>query len=69
MTDEDLLDTKRFPTLSVEQAAVVLGLGRSSAYELARLGTLPTIRLSPRRVRVPTAALRVFLGLTPESTS
>ena len=64
---EDLLDTRRHPTLSVEQAAVVLGLGRSSAYEMARLGTLPTIRLSPRRVRVPTAALRSVLGLPPES--
>lgn len=59
----DLLDLAQHPTLTVEQAGQVLGLGRSSAYEAARLGTLPTLRLSERRVVVPTAALRAMLGL------
>ena len=59
----DLLDLAQHPTLTVEQAGLVLGLGRSSAYEAARLGTIPTVRLSPRRVVVPTAALRSLLGL------
>ena len=59
----DLLDVRLHPTLTVEQAGQVLGLGRSSAYEAARLGRLPTLRLSERRVVVPTAALRLMLGL------
>lgn len=59
----NLLDVRLHPTLTVPQAGQVLGLGRSSAYEAARLGTIPTIRLSERHVVVPTAALRALLGL------
>lgn len=51
------------PTLSVPEAGAFLGLGRSQSYEAARVGTLPTIRLSERREVVPTAALRRLLGL------
>ena len=63
----DLLDTKRFPTLTVPQAAVVYGVSRSTAYELVRAGSIPSIRLSPRRLVVPTSAVRVALGLPAES--
>ena len=59
----ELLDPRRHPVLSIEQAGLVLGLGRSSAYEAARAGAIPTIRLSQRRVVVPTAALRALLGM------
>jgi excisionase family DNA binding protein len=51
------------PTLRVEQAAEILGVSRSSAYEAARAGELPTIRLG-RRLLVPTARLRALLGET-----
>lgn len=51
------------PTLSVPEAGALLGLGRSQAYEAARLGTLPVIRLSARREVVATATLRRLLGL------
>jgi excisionase family DNA binding protein len=46
--------------LSVEQAAVYLGIGRGSAYEAARKGEIPTVKIG-RRVLVPLAALERFL--------
>lgn len=49
------------PTLSIEEAAQVLGVSRGLAYEAARRGELPTIRLG-RRLLVPTARLREMLG-------
>jgi excisionase family DNA binding protein len=58
-------DPAETPTVSVEQAGEWLGLGRSSAYEAARRGEIPTLRFG-RSLRVPTARLRVLLGLDPE---
>ena len=37
-------------TLSVPEAAQVLGISRSLAYEMARIGKLPTIRFGKRLV-------------------
>jgi len=48
-------------TISVEQAASVLGLGRTAAYEAARRGEFPTRKLG-RRVLVPVPALLEWLG-------
>lgn len=39
-------------TLTVEQAAAVLGVSRSAAYRAATVGEIPTIRIG-RRVLVP----------------
>jgi excisionase family DNA binding protein len=50
------------PTVSVEEAAGWLRLGRSSAYEAARKGEIPVVRFG-RTLRVPTARLRALLGL------
>ena len=50
------------PTMSVEAAGRVLGLGRSKSYEAARCGEIPVLRFG-RALRVPTAALRQMLGL------
>ena len=50
-------------TLTVEQAGRVLGVGRSTAYELVRSGDLECLRLR-RRVVVPTARLAEHLGMT-----
>ena len=41
-------------TLTIEEAAQLLGIGRQSAYQAARAGELPTIRLG-RRMLVPRA--------------
>ena len=47
-------------TLTVEEAAAVLGIGRTLAFELARTGQIPTIRLG-RRILVPRVALERML--------
>lgn len=52
------------PTVTVEEAAQWLGIGRSAAYVAAQRGEIPAIRLG-RLVRIPTAALRVLLALDP----
>jgi len=46
--------------LSVTEAAELLGISRGLAYELARTGQLPSLRLG-RRVVVPRAALLTWL--------
>ncbi len=43
-------------TLTLPEAAHVLGISRSTAYELARTGKLPVLRLG-RRLVIPTDAL------------
>lgn len=49
-------------TITVEQAAQVLGIGRSTAYELVRSGEIACIRLR-RRIVVPVAHLAERLGV------
>jgi len=49
-------------TLSVEETASLLGLGRSAAYEAARRGELPSRRLG-RRVIIPVPALLNWLAI------
>jgi excisionase family DNA binding protein len=50
-------------TITVEEAAAILGLGRSAAYEAARRGQLPSRRLG-RRVVVPVPLLLEWLGVS-----
>jgi excisionase family DNA binding protein len=49
------------PTITVEEACPILGISRASAYEAARVGEIPTLRIG-RRLVVPVAALRRMLG-------
>jgi len=49
-------------TLSVPEAAELLGVSRGVAYEAARSGELPTVRLG-RRLVVPRAKFEAMLGL------
>jgi excisionase family DNA binding protein len=51
------------PTISVEKAAQVLGIGRGHAYELARRGELPGVLRLGRRYRVATHRLLEALGV------
>ncbi len=51
-------------TVTVEEAASILGLGRSAAYEAARRGQLPTRRLG-RRIVIPVPLLLDWLGVAP----
>lgn len=54
-------------TITVEEAASLLGIGRSAAYDAARRGQLPTRRLG-RRLFVPVPAFFAWLGLTSEAS-
>jgi excisionase family DNA binding protein len=53
------------PTLTVEQAAEILGCGRTLAYELIRRGEFPSrvIRLGNRRYVIPAADLLRVIGI------
>jgi excisionase family DNA binding protein len=51
-------------TISVEDAARLLGISRGLAYEAARHGELPVIRLG-RRLLVPRARLLELVGADP----
>lgn len=48
------------PSMSVQEASSLLGISVRSAYDAARSGQIPTIRLGKRLV-VPTAAIRRML--------
>lgn len=61
-----LAEVHREPTMSVEVAGKILGLSRNSAYEAARRGDIPVLRIG-RRVLVPTAKLLELLGLEQAS--
>jgi excisionase family DNA binding protein len=63
------LTTDRPLTCSVPEAGKILGLGRDSAYQAARNGQIPIIRIG-RLVRVPLAGLERMLqqaGKAPEA--
>lgn len=47
-------------TISVPEAGRRLGVGRCTAYELARIGHIPALRLG-KKLRVPVAALEQLL--------
>lgn len=49
------------PVLTVEEAARLLRIGRSSAFEGVRNGAIPSIRIG-RRILVPRARLMAMLG-------
>ena len=51
-------------TLTVTEVAQILGIGRSAAYEAARTGQIPTIRIG-KRILVPVAALERMLESLP----
>ena len=48
-------------TLTIPEAAQRLGISRNSAYEAARRGVVPTLRIG-RRLLVPKAALERLLA-------
>ena len=53
-------------TITVAEAARLLGIGRNQAYEAARRGELPVIRIGKRLI-VPLAALeRILQGAAGE---
>ena len=58
-------DTTARRAVSIDEAAQMLGIGRSAAYLAAKRGDLPTLRIG-RRLIVPVAALdRLLEGAGP----
>jgi excisionase family DNA binding protein len=53
-------------TVTVEEAARMLGVSRALGYELVRRGEIPSLRLG-RRVVVPRKALEAMVDAPPES--
>ena len=53
-------------TLSVEEMANELGISKPLAYELTRREGFPAIRVSERRIIIPTEALRQWLNENAE---
>lgn len=56
-----LSELRERTTVSVEEAGEIIGLSRSSAYEAARRGDIPILRLG-RRIFVPVPRLLALLG-------
>jgi len=54
-------------TLSVEEAAALLGISRALAYNLVRRGELPRLQLG-RRVVVPKRALEDYVAAAAEAS-
>jgi excisionase family DNA binding protein len=65
--DCEIPDPAKRPTITVDEAAPLLSLSRSAAYEAARRGEIPVIRIG-RRVIVKTRPLLELLGLIPADT-
>lgn len=61
------MDQQRL-TLSVEEAAEMLGISRAFAYRLVKKDELPTVRLG-RRLVVPRRALETMLRLDVNHTA
>jgi excisionase family DNA binding protein len=55
-------------TVSVEEAAEILGISRALAYSLVARQELPSLKLG-RRVLVPRSALHRMLELEPSSST
>ena len=54
-------------TFTVDEVAIALGISRSSAYECAKRGDIPTVRLG-RRIVVPRRAVLELLGESDTAT-
>lgn len=57
-------DWRTRPTITVEEAAAIMGISRALAYKAARNGELPVLHIG-RRMLIPVGALRQLLGETP----
>jgi excisionase family DNA binding protein len=68
MTDLGAKLTPGQLTFTIQEAATVLGISKSSAYEAAHRGELPVLRLG-RRLLVTRTTLETLLGLSEPSSS
>ena len=56
-----MADSQERKTLTVEEAAKELGIGRNQAYEAAHKGEIPTVKIG-RRILVPRVAFERMLS-------
>lgn len=63
----DELRTTARTVIDVPNAAQLLGVSRTAAYEAARKGDIPSLRVG-RRILIPVERLKALLGVGPEST-
>ena len=56
------MTTESPATLTIPQAAALLGISRNLGYALARSGAIPSLRLGQRRLLVPRHALESLLA-------
>ena len=54
------MDAKKRKTQSIRETAKILGIGVNQAYEAARRGEIPTIKIG-KRILVPVAAFERML--------
>ena len=57
MNQDELRKVLAGITASVPQVAAAIGFSEKRTYEAVKAGTIPSIRIGPRKVRVPTAWL------------
>jgi excisionase family DNA binding protein len=55
-------ETSARATVTVDEAARILGVGRAAAYEGVRTGLIPSIRVSPRRIVIARAVIERLLS-------
>jgi excisionase family DNA binding protein len=55
------------PTVTIAQAAKILGMSRATAYRAAKDGVLPAVKVSRRRYVVSTSVLARLLHLNEGS--
>jgi excisionase family DNA binding protein len=65
LAKEGTMDSNK-PFLSVSEVAKLLGVSPGRAYQLLSSQAIPCIRLSPRRIRVPRAALEQWIAMQTE---
>lgn len=64
MTDEEIRKAIMSKlTVPVPIAAKALNLSKNGGYEAVKRGDIPSLKLGPRRIEVPTAPLRRMLGV------
>jgi excisionase family DNA binding protein len=58
-------------TVTVDEAAKILGCGRAAAYEGVRTGAIPSIRISERCIRISLRVLERILDgdVAPEAVT
>lgn len=62
MTLAELVAADMPPTITVEEAADIVGISRAAAYRAVHKGQIPALRIG-RRLLVPSASLLEMLGL------